>query len=79
MFAKVLKDAWPTSDGSVSTQLDSIITRAGKYETVDDLAIDAKFIYEHINSKQVGKGAFAHALLKHIDNDIVVPQYIKSD
>ena len=78
LFAKVLKDAWPTSDGSVSTQLDSIITRAGKYETVDDLAIDAKFIYEHINSKQVGKGAFAHALLKHIDNDIVVPQYIKS-
>lgn len=78
LFAKTLKAAWPTADGPISTRLDGIVKKDGKYETEEDLASDAKFIYDHIDSSQVGKGAFAHALLMHLDNHIIVPEYIKN-
>jgi len=78
LFAKALKDAWPTAEGSVSTRLDSIVKKKGEYETDEDLVSDAKFIYDHINSSQVGKGTFAHALLTLLNNDITVPGYIKN-
>lgn len=78
LFAKALKDAWPTAEGSVSTRLDSIVKKSGEYETEEDLVSDVKFIYEHINSSQVGKGTFAHVLLTLLNNDIIVPDYIKN-
>ena len=78
LFAKALKEAWPTADGRISTRLDDIVKKDGKYETEEDLACDAIFIYDHINSSQVGKGVFAHALLTNLNGDITVPEYIKN-
>ena len=78
VFAKTLKDVWPSAEGSVSTRLGSIVEKKGEYETDEDLVSDAKFIYDHINSSQVGKGAFAHALLTFLNNDFNVPEYIKN-
>ena len=42
------------------------------------LAKDAKYIYEHIESDQIGKGAFAYALAEKITDDFVVPDYISN-
>jgi hypothetical protein len=78
VFAKTLKDVWPSAEGSVSTRLGSIVEKKGEYETDEDLVSDAKFIYDHINSSQVGKGTFAHALLTFLNNDFTVPEYIKN-
>ena len=78
VFAKTLKDVWPSAEGSVSTRLGSIVKKKGEYETDEDLVSDAKFIYDHINSSQVGKGTFAHALLTFLNNDFTVPEYIKN-
>jgi len=77
LFASILKSIWPTDQGSVTKELDSIISKNGEYDNDEELAKDAKFIYNHIDDDNVGKAIFAHALLNNsIEEDIIVPQYI---
>ena len=76
LFATVLKSVWPTQKGSVCIELDKIIARGNSYSDTSLLADDAKYIYEHIEDDEVGKGVFAYALAEKIMADFVVPEYI---
>ena len=42
------------------------------------LAKHAKYIYEHIESDEIGKGVFAYALAEKITDDFIVPNYISN-
>jgi putative ATP-dependent endonuclease of OLD family len=78
LFATVLKSVWPTQKGSVCIELDKIIARGNSYSDTSLLADDAKYIYEHIEDDEVGKGVFAYALAEKIMADFVVPEYISN-
>lgn len=77
VLAKTLKELWPTDTGGVSAELTRIIDKNNKYKDSNDQSNDAKYIYQHIESPEIGKGMFAHALSKKIDNDFKVPSYIE--
>lgn len=77
LLAAVLKSLWPTSDGSVSAKLGEIISKNNKYKEASCLREDAKYIYDHIESSNIGKGLFAHALVEKINDHFVVPTYIR--
>ena len=77
LLASVLKSLWPTSDGIVSSALQTIADRNNEYADNSQLRDDAKYIYMHIDSNSVGKGIFAHTLTNNIDMDFVVPDYIR--
>lgn len=76
VMATVLKDLWPSDNGSVSTRLETIISKNNTYDDYSHLAEDSKFIYKHIDTKKVGKGIFAHALLDKLDDSFIIPDYI---
>lgn len=76
-LANVLKELWPTDTGEVCRELTKIIEKNNKYADLDDLSNDAQYIYKHIESSEIGKGIFAHALSGKINNDFVVPAYIE--
>lgn len=76
LFASILKSLWSTDNGSVCNRLDEIIQRGGCYDSQDRLTEDAKFIYEHIEDRSIGKGIFAQVLAEQIPDDFVIPQYI---
>ena len=78
LLATVLKSIWPTDKGTVCAELNKIIGRETEYKDLSLLAKDAKYIYEHIESDQIGKGAFAYALAETITDDFVVPDYISN-
>lgn len=42
------------------------------------LAKDARYIYEHIERDEIGKGVFAYTLAEKITDDFVVPDYISN-
>lgn len=78
VMAKTLKSLWPSEDGSVSLNLQKIMDKHNDYnENLHDLRDDAKYIYEHIDNSEVGKGLFSYALAEAIDNDFIVPKYIQ--
>lgn len=78
IMAKVLKSLWPTENGTVSDDLQRIIDKNNNYgEVLIDLCKDAKYIYIHIDSSQVGKGLFAYALAEEIDDEFIIPEYIQ--
>lgn len=76
-LAVVMKDIWPCDSGDVSKELQKIINKNGEYKG-DKIALmeDAKYIYKHIESSQIGKGLFSHALAESIDENFIVPDYI---
>lgn len=78
LLATVLKSVWPTQKGSVCIDLDKIIARGNSYSDTSHLADDAKYIYEHIEDGEIGKGVFAYALAEKITADFVVPEYISN-
>lgn len=78
LLAEALKDIWPTDNGTVSSTLNTIANRDRSKEDLATLADDAKFIYEHIEDCQVGKGVFADTLAEKIDDTFVVPEYLSS-
>lgn len=78
LLATVLKSVWPTQKGSVCIELDKIISRGNNYSNTSLLADDAKYIYEHIEDGEIGKGVFAYALAEKITADFVVPEYISN-
>lgn len=78
LLATVLRSIWPTAKGTVCAELDKIIGRETECEELSLLAKDAKYIYEHIESDQIGKGVFAYALAEKIADDFIVPDYISN-
>ena len=76
IFATVLKSLWPTQEGSVTTKLNAIATNQNTPDP-SKLMEDAKYIYTHIDSSQIGKGIFAYALAESIKQDFIIPEYIK--
>lgn len=78
LLATVLKSVWPTQKGSVCIELDKIIAKGNSYSDTSHLADDAKYIYEHIEDGEIGKGVFAYALAEKITADFVVPEYISN-
>lgn len=77
VLAKTLKELWPTDTGEVCRELTKIIEKNNEYENLNDLSSDAQYIYKHIESPEIGKGIFAHALSGKINNDFIVPAYIE--
>jgi predicted ATP-dependent endonuclease of OLD family len=78
IMAKVLKSLWPTENGTVSGDLQKIIDKNNNYDdNFFDLREDAKYIYSHIDSTQVGKGLFAYALAEKINDVFIIPEYIQ--
>ena len=77
-LATVLKSVWPTQKGSVCIELDKIIARGNSYSDTSHLADDAKYIYEHIEDGEIGKGVFAYALAEKITDDFVVSEDISN-
>ncbi len=77
VLAKSLKELWPTDTGEVHRELTKIVDKNNKYADLIDLSNDAQYIYKHIESSEIGKGIFAHALSEKINNDFVVPAYIE--
>ena len=77
VLAKTLKELWPTDTGEVCRELTKIIEKNGEYADLNALSNDAQYIYKHIESSEIGKGIFAHALSGKISNDFVVPAYIE--
>ncbi len=77
-LATILKSVWPVQNGPVCTELDKIIARENSYSDMSLLAKDAKYIYEHIESNEIGKGVFAYTLAEKITDDFVVPEYISN-
>ena len=78
LLATVLKSIWPNPNGTVCTKLDKIIAKENSYNDMLLLANDAKYIYEHIESNEIGKGVFAYTLAENISDDFVVPEYISN-
>lgn len=76
-MATVLKSLWPTDGGEVNAKLDEIIERNNVYEDMSLLTEDAKYIYKHIEDTKIGKGFFAYALVEKIDDNFIVPSYIR--
>lgn len=73
-MAKVLKKLWP-KDGSVKIQLEKIIDN-----TSSDLKTNSIYIFEHIDSSEVGKALFSQALADEMskeDYEVKIPQYIR--
>lgn len=77
VLAKTLKELWPRDTGEVCRELTKIIDKNNEYADSNDLSNDAQYIYKHIESSEIGKGIFAHALSEKINNDFVVPAYIE--
>lgn len=69
-MAKIIQDCWPTQNGSVFKDCDEIIKRDSIYNN-DDLEIkDVKFIFNHIDCDEIGKGMYAQELTSYIENQI---------
>lgn len=78
LLATVLKSVWPAQSGPVCAGLDEIIARWIHCDDMSLLKKDATYIYEYIESDNVGKGVFAYALAEKITADFVVPEYISN-
>lgn len=77
ILANALESVWQSENGSVRTELNNIVYRHSKAVCEKTLKADVEFIYRHLNSSFVGKGMFASALSEKINENFVVPQYVK--
>lgn len=69
IMAEVIKSLWP-NEGSVKNRCNKIIEKNNNYQSNEDLRTDSIFIYEHINSDEIGKGIYAQVLGKKISEII---------
>lgn len=76
LCARVLKVALKNETGKIADEMDAIIARHQDAVAEDFLAADARKVYERIES--VGKGIYAYALAENIDENFIVPDYIRS-
>lgn len=83
LMAEVIKDNWQTGDESksgVKACCKKISEKKNEYYGDDESRReDAKYIYEHIDSDELGKGIFAQMLSEEIEKgkEVKVPEYIK--
>lgn len=69
-MAQTLKILWPTGNGKVSKDCEKIIEYDNKYVDENLLSEDAKFIIEHIEDENIGKGTFAQQFAEIIETQI---------
>jgi len=82
LMAKVIKEGWIKGDENkkgVKAECKKIINLNNNYVDDEMKRRDAKFIYEHIDCDELGKGVFSQLLLEKLAHgeEIHVPQYIK--
>ena len=77
LMAEVIKEGWQTGDenrSGVKAECKKIIDKNNESRRKD-----AKYIYEHIDSDELGKGIFSQLLLEKIEQgkEVKIPSYIK--
>ena len=82
LMATVIKEGWEKGDENktgVKAECKKIIDLNNNYIDDEMRRRDAKFIYEHIDCNELGKGIFSQLLLEKLalGEEIRVPQYIK--
>ena len=82
LMATVIKEGWEKGDENktgVKAECKKIIDLNNNYIDDEMRRKDAKFIYEHIDCNELGKGIFSQLLLEKLalGEEIRVPQYIK--
>lgn len=82
LMAELIKDGWPKGDenkAGVKKECKKIQEKYDKYDSDEERRNDAKYIYEHIDCNELGKGIFSQLLLEKIENgaEIKIPDYIK--
>lgn len=70
IMAKVLQRIWSSGEGSVNRTCSSIVKQNDKYSTDEKQVEHARYIFEHIESKQLGKGVFAQELADYLNMEI---------
>lgn len=76
LCAEALKKVLKSDSGTIAKEIDDIIKRHTGKVNAACLVADAKTVYERI--EDIGKGIYAYALAEMIDENFVVPDYIKS-
>lgn len=69
-MAQILKELWPSKSGSINKTCDEIIGRDNQYKDEILLSDDSRFIFQHIDDDNVGKGSFAQQLTDTIEKQI---------
>ena len=82
LMATVIKKGWAKGDENktgVKAECKKIIDLNNNYTDDEMRRRDAKFIYEHIDCNELGKGIFSQLLLEKLvlGEELRVPQYIK--
>lgn len=83
LMAEVIREGWQKGDESksgVKNECKIISEKKNKYDgDNENRRNDAKYIYEHIDSNELGKGIFSQLLLEKIEQGekVKVPDYIK--
>lgn len=83
LMAEVIKEGWQAGDESksgVKAECKKISNKKNEYAGDNEARRkDAKYIYEHIDSDELGKGIFSQMLLEKIEQgmEVKVPNYIK--
>ncbi|MFF2484687.1 ATP-dependent endonuclease [Paenibacillus sp. NPDC058071] len=70
VMAKVLQNAWPSDKGSVSSTCKVIVDSKDEYADDNAQVEDAKYIFEHIESKELGKGIYAQELTYYLETEM---------
>lgn len=70
IMADVLKKLWPNDTGKVNKICEEIIKRNNNYSDKETKLHDGKYIFTHIDSKEVGKGIYSQELTFHIESKI---------
>lgn len=69
-MAEILQKVWSSDKGSVNSTCKTIIDRKDKYKDEESQVEDAKYIFEHIENKELGKGMYAQELTNYLDTEI---------
>lgn len=83
LMAEAIKEGWQTGDenrSGVKAECKKIIDKNNEYDGDNESRRkDAKYIYEHIDSDELGKGIFSQLLLEKIEQgkEVKIPSYIK--
>ena len=83
LMAEVIKEGWQAGDenkSGVKAECKKISEKNNEYDGDNESRRkDAKYIYEHIDSDELGKGIFSQMLLDKIEQgkEVKVPNYIK--
>lgn len=83
LMAEVIKEGWQTGDenrSGVKAECKKIIDKNNEYDGDNESRRkDAKYIYEHIDSDELGKSIFSQLLLEKIEQgkEVKIPSYIK--